>query len=396
LNPSKYAFQAGLFILLSIAAGIYLIAQVAESRNTPGDATRYVAVFPAGEDVSGISEGAEVRLLGVKVGTVEAVTIAPPTSADEDATVRVTFSVGNGVELRQGNPELKLQTAVTGGAWLNILSVGTGQALAEGSEVPGSSENLVAMIGDVRDEMQITLAAVREEIDVVSAELVQTADSIERSADGVSTLITAIETDIDSVLTEASALMTEGTGVMSDIRAVFGDSGEDIRTTLANLNTLTTDLNTSLPETLTQINGFVDRTRQSIDGVDELITELTGTAAEARALITSNRPNIDRTLASARRSVDELEGLVDDLRANPSRLIWPPDENDLNNMDLYATARSYANAAEDLQSAAEALQAASENGVSDPDELEALRTELMQQFEHFDSLQTELWQRFEK
>ena len=403
MNPSKYAFQAGLFILLSIAAAILLVARVAESRSAPDNAKHYTAVFPAGEDVGGLSEGAEVRLLGVKVGRVDKIEVAPPASPDQDASIRVSFSVGDGVELRQTAPRIELQTAVTGGAWLNILSVGTGSPLAEGGEIKGSTANLLAMIADVRDEMNVTLAAVREDLGTVSTELVQTADSIETSANEATELINKVEKDIDPVIKDVNDFLAEATGVMTDVRSVFGDSGDDIRKTLANINSITTKLDTDLPQTLKGINdfvasaeGFVDRAQASLDGTDKLITELTGTTADARAMLAENRPTIDRTILSARRSVDELEGLIDDLRANPSRLIWPPDDKDLNNLDLYAAARSYAKAAEDLQSAAAALREASLNEDADPAKLDALRQDLMQQFEHFDKLQAEVWQRFEK
>lgn len=410
MNPSKYAFQAGLFILLSIAGAIVLVARVAESRSAPSDAKSYVAVFPAGQDVGGLSEGDEVRLLGVKVGRVDKVEVATPSKADEDASIRVTFSVGNGIELRRAGARIDLQTAVTGGAWLNIDSVGVGDALAEGGEVVGSTSNVIAMIGDVRDEMRLTLTAVRENLDSVTTELVQTADSIEQSSNQATQLIAKLEKDIDPLIVDAKNVMTdmrgvfaEAKGVMADMHGIFGDSGEDIRTTLANLSKITTKLDTTLPETLGEITGFVDsagqfvkRAQASLDGADNLIGELSGTAADARAMLAANRPTIDRMVDSARRSVDELEGLVDDLRANPSRLIWPPDEKDLNNLELYATARAYAKAAEDLQSAASALREAALNTDAKPEQLDALRSDLMRQFEHFDKLQAEVWTRFEK
>ena len=200
----------------------------------------------------------------------------------------------------------------------------------------------------------------------------------------------------DPLLEDVDVFLTESTGVMTDVRAVFGDSGDDIRTTLAKLSSLSTSLDEKIPGTIDQITEFVAKADNSIEGVDTLITELTGTATEARTMLADNRPDIDRTIESARRSVDELEGLVDDLRANPSRLLWPPDEKDQRNMDLYATARTYAKAAEDLESAAAALQRAEADGEDDPIKLQALRQQLLQQFEYFDRLQAEVWERFEK
>lgn len=402
MNSSKYAFQAGLFILLSIAAGIFLVSRVAD-RGGPRDATAYTAVFTAGEDIAGLSVGNEVRLMGVKVGLVESIEIIAPDDPSEDAEVHVGFIVGNGIELREVGNNVELQTALTGGAWLNIMNVGTGDAIAAGGEVPGQTFDLYAAVKDVRDkfgvvskEVETTLVAVREELDTVSAELVETADSFETTADEATALINKVEEDLDPLLEDVDVFLAESTGVMTDVRAVFGDSGDDIRTTLAKLSSLSTSLDEKIPGTIDQIASFVTKAESSIDGVDTLITELTGTATEARTMLADNRPDIDRTIESARRSVDELEGLVDDLRANPSRLLWPPDEKDQRNMDLYATARTYAKAAEDLESAAAALQRAEADGEDDPIKLQALRQQLLQQFDYFDRLQAEVWERFEK
>jgi len=382
VNPSKYAFQAGLFILLSIAGAIFLVARVAESRRTPSDARLYVAVFDAGEDIAGLSPGAEVRLMGLKVGRVESVEVVKPARSEDDAKIHVGFVVGDGLELRTQGAIVELQTAVTGGAWLNILSVGHGVALAEGGQVSAKASNLLAIMADVRDEVQITMAALRKDLDDISTELVQTADSIEKSANTATVLIEKMDQKFEPMVKDFDTLLAEATGVMTDIRGVFGDSGTDIRTTLANLNTITTGLDQKLPATFDEITGLVSKASHAIGGVETLLAD--------------NKPNIDRMVESAKRSADELEGLVDDLRANPSRLIWPPDEKDLNNLELYATARAYAKAAEDLESAAAALQQASALEGIDPAKLEALRTGLIQQFEHFDKLQDEMWTRFEK
>ena len=389
MTQSKYAFQAGLFILLSIGASIFLVARVAESRSSSPDAKRYIAVFAEGQEVGGLEPGAEVRLMGVKVGRVDSIEVLTPTRPEEDAQVHVHFNVGRGIELRKTSPKVELQTAVTGGGWLNILSVGTGETMPEGGAVLARTANIMAIMTDVRDEMQKTLANVRVELDEVGDELVQTSNDIESFAENADKLITGIDDKVDK-------LLDESTGVMTDIRGVFGDSCDDIRTTLAKLGTLTTKLDTKLPRTLDEINGMVSKAEKSIDGVDKLVEEITGTATEARSLLADNRTDIDRTIESAKRSVDELEGLVDDLRANPSRLIWPPDDKDLNNNALYAMARSYAKAAEDLESAAGALSKATQDENADPHQLEALRAGLLQQFEHFDELQKEVWERFEK
>lgn len=399
MNSSKYAFQAGLFILLAVAGAIAMVARVAENRASVSG-TAYVAEFSAGQDISGLIEGAEVRLLGVKVGRVEKIDIV--VHDQMDAHVHVTFTIEDHIKLHEG-VRIESQAALTGGGWLNILSTGSGNDLAENTIIPARSANLSVVIDELRRDVTSTL-------ELTAAELTSTADAIEATANEATDLINQIESGLDPVLEDYAAFMNEATGVMSDFRAVFGDSGDDIRTTLANLSTISTTLDQRLPATLDQIEGalsdiqsfsdeardLLERAQVSLDNADELIDEVTTTATGVNDLLADNRPTIDRMVSNANRAVNELEGMIDDLRANPSRLVWPPDEKDLKNLGLYAAARSYADAAEDLQLAAAALRDAQQDPNADPQELERLREALMAQFEHFDKLQEEVWGQFEE
>lgn len=440
MTPSKYAFQAGLFILIAIGAAVAIIAAVSDT-GMLSNARTYTATFAPGQDISGLAVGSEVRLLGVKVGRITDIKI--DVDDDSDAHVHVTFEVPDDYRFRQPDPFLtglqrsplrsrstdisfgsaaprvEAQTSFTGGAWLNILSLGEGLPLPEGSAVAARSVNLNAMVDEVRAELTETLSSVRGDIAAVGDEVTQTADAFEQTAaafentaNEATALINEIETEIDPALERYNAFMAEATGVMEEVNGVFGDSGEDIRTTLANFSSITTTFDERLPGMLDEVDsalasintlaedvgGFVDRAEQSVDGIDALLAEAGGLTRELRATLGDNRVEIDRMVTNARRTVAELRGLMEDLRANPSRLVWPPDERDLANLELYAVARQYANAAEDLQAAVQQLRDAT---VTDPspentERLEQMRERLMQQFEYFDELQRELWERYER
>lgn len=399
MNTSKYAFQAGLFILVAITGAVVMIGWVADNNASTGGKA-YTAEFAAGQDISGLQEGAEVRLLGVKVGRVETINIV--THDNLDAHIHVSFSIQEDIELRDG-VRIEAQAALTGGGWLNILSVGTGEALAQNAVIPARSANLSVVIDELRRDMIQTL-------DNTALELTDTAEAIETTANEATELINQIERELDPVLADYDAFMAEATALMGDFRAVFGDSGEDIRATLANLNSASTTLDQRLPTTLDGIDGaladiktftdeathFLDEAEVSLAEANELIDQATETAAGVNDLLADNRPTLDRMVTNANRAINELEGMIDDLRANPSRLVWPPDDKDLQNLGLYAAARSYAEAAEDLQLAAAALNNAAQDPATDPEQLEQLRQQLLQQFEHFDQLQEEVWGRFEE
>jgi len=408
VNQSKYALMAGLFILISVAAVFAIVARIAKERADVDDAHQYIATFAAGQDISGLDEGAQVRLIGKPIGRVESVEIVMPEGAD--AHIKITFSVPRKVRLKSQSPIIEAQTSFTGGAWLNIRSLGTGEELPDNSSVEGQSVGITAMLDAMQTEMQATLASLRSDAALVTEEFVETGNAIEEAADEATTLLSRLEEKLDPSIQEYDTFMAEATGVMADIRSVFGDSGEDIRQTLASLNTLTDTIDQRLPGTLDrvdlalddisslsdEITGFVDQAEQSLDGINALTRELDSLTAETRATLGENRVELNRSVTNARRTIIELRGMVEDLRANPSRLIWSPDPSDLHNLDLYATARQYATAAEDLQAAAQALRDASVTSPDDAQQLDALRDDLMQQFDHFDQVQQEVWQRFER
>ncbi|MEM9019392.1 MAG: MlaD family protein [Planctomycetota bacterium] len=399
MNSSKYAFQAGLFILIAVTGAILMVARVAENRASVAGRP-YTAQFAAGQDISGLVEGAEVRLLGVKVGRVEGISI--DVDDQGEAHVLVSFRIDEEIRLREG-VRIESQAALTGGGWLNILSTGKGEPLAEASVISARSANLSVVIDELRRDLTTTF-------DLAAIELTETADAIQDTAEEATSLINKLEGDLDPVLQDYDTFMAEATGVMTDVRAVFGDSNEDIRQTLANLNTISTTFDQRLPNTLDQIDttltniqsfsdeasGLLKSAEASLDNLDGLIDEVTLTATGVNDVLADNRPTIDRMVTNANRAIDELEGMIDDLRANPSRLVWPPDEKDLKNMGLYAAARSYAKAAEDLQLAAAALRAAQQDPNADAKQLERMREALMAQFEHFDKMQDEVWAEFEE
>ncbi|XAM01416.1 hypothetical protein OT109_08475 [Phycisphaeraceae bacterium D3-23] len=226
MSQSKYAFQAGLFILLAIAATIAIIARIADSRGGLGSSRTYIATFAPGQDISGLAIGSDVRLLGYKVGRIT--DIALQADGTMDAHIHVTFEVQDNVQFRQpdpflqhfgestllpaperiqfgsAEPRIEAQTSFTGGAWLNILSLGEGLGLPDKAEIPARSVNLNAMVDEVRAELTTTLTSVRKEVAALSGEITDTADAFEQTAaafedtaNEATALIQDIESEID-------------------------------------------------------------------------------------------------------------------------------------------------------------------------------------------------------
>jgi hypothetical protein len=114
------------------------------------------------------------------------------------------------------------------------------------------------------------------------------------------------------------------------------------------------------------VNATTERVKfETMEQVDELLAKGTlalgsykDVADNANALVISNSPKIAATLDSTR-DIGVLGKLfVEELRAQPWRLLKKPSEDDLRREPIYEAARSYAGAVSDLRAASEALDAA--------------------------------------
>ena len=72
MNQKRIEFSVGIFILVGIAAIMYLAIQIGSSRFLGSDATVIDARFT---NVGGLNEGSNVMIAGVKVGVVGDITL---------------------------------------------------------------------------------------------------------------------------------------------------------------------------------------------------------------------------------------------------------------------------------------------------------------------------------
>ncbi|MBE2278611.1 MAG: outer membrane lipid asymmetry maintenance protein MlaD [Rhodobacteraceae bacterium] len=113
--------------VLAVAAGFAIYA--AGASGLGGGAATYplVASF---RSIEGISEGADVRLAGVKVGTLRDIRLNPQTYF-ADTTIDMT----QGVELPADSAILISQDGLLGGSYVEILPGGAIEMLAPGDEI---------------------------------------------------------------------------------------------------------------------------------------------------------------------------------------------------------------------------------------------------------------------
>lgn len=125
-----------------VAVAIGFLVYASQFTSLRGDSTGY-ALSASFRSIEGVSVGTDVRLAGVKIGTVTDITLNATTfRADAE------FTVANGVELPDDSAVVISSEGLLGGNYVEILPGGSPFNFAEGDEIEDtqSSVSLVSLL----------------------------------------------------------------------------------------------------------------------------------------------------------------------------------------------------------------------------------------------------------
>lgn len=125
-----------------VAVAIGFLVYASQFTNLRSDGAGY-ALTASFRSIEGVSVGTDVRLAGVKIGTVTDITLNPATfRADAE------FTVAEGVELPDDSAVVISSEGLLGGNYVEILPGGSPFNFAEGDEIEDtqSSVSLVSLL----------------------------------------------------------------------------------------------------------------------------------------------------------------------------------------------------------------------------------------------------------
>src|SRR4051794_16455926 len=124
MTKERNAFKAGLFIVVSVAAAVFVIILIKGASHLLGPRGVHEVRFKLSDDLGGLRVGDDIRVGGFKVGAVQAVDLID--AEDGDRELLVKFTMPKKYELREGS-RLGVQTGLTGASALNFDSLGKGK-----------------------------------------------------------------------------------------------------------------------------------------------------------------------------------------------------------------------------------------------------------------------------
>jgi ABC-type transporter Mla subunit MlaD len=400
MSNDRNAFKAGLFIVISIALIVAIVVAIRGAEQIFQPNQTLTARFDLKDDLSGLRVGDEVRVGGLKMGVIRAIRVAGhDTEAADDDHLVVTFTLPERIPLR-GKPSLRVQSTITGTAWLNIDNLGTGNVLTQADVIDGlpgtftilmdaASELGPELTGTVRDVRQTTIPKVNDTI-----------ATYKTTGETATRLVEHVDSKVDPIADKVATVSDRTSEVMVEARDLMGDTKGDFRTTMANVSTATGSLKDKLPAILDRADGVLAKVQTAVDATNESLADVKDTAGNAkeisasvRGVIVGNRGRIDNMIASLKTTGDNLKFASAEIRRSPWRLLYKPGKGEMANLNLYDSARQFAEGAGNLNDAATALRDALKDPDAQPAHVQKLVEQLDQTFAGFKQVEDELWSR---
>jgi ABC-type transporter Mla subunit MlaD len=347
--------------------------------------------FKLADDIGGLAEGDPVRIGGAKVGTVRDISLE--TDVPEPGIV-ITFAMPSKFKLKN-DAQVTIQSTVTGVAVLNFESLGSaaGAELIEGQMLTGKPGGSIASLtaaaqGFLGDARTVTLPRINTTI-----------DTYKTTGESATDLIRHVRSKIDPIIERYNAIADKGTFALGEIGSLFSDTRSDFRGMMANVNAATGNIKEKLPGILEKTDGVLTKLQTALDKTNEALVDIRAVAADsreatasARSILVSNRGKIDAMIASLKTAGDNLKFATAEIRRSPWRLLYKPGPGEMANLNLYDSARQFAEGAGAMQDAAVALRDALKDPDSDPERLRKLVGRLDESFQQFTKVESALWQ----
>jgi len=362
MHKDRNAFIAGLFIVVSIGvAGFIVIGVKGALRVVEPNEDRQVT-FKLSDNLDGLGKGDDLRLGGLKVGVVKSIYVQTTGTPDGEPRIIVSFSMPSRYKLHS-DAMVMAESSLTGVPYLNIERLGSG---TETAQVDGQPS---------------TITQVADVLRVAAPEAAKIVDDVRK--------LTVPK--LNSAVDNAGQAMVQ-------VRDLLGDTKPDIRGTMASLHTSMDGIRDKLPKILDELQADLHKVQETVDHAQGALSDLTTSlanakdiTASARSLLVTNRGRIDEIVASLKTTSVNLKGASVEIRQSPWRLLYKPTPDEMGNLNLYDSARQFADGASSLNDAATALRDSLADQKADPATVQKLMKNLDDSFTNFKLVEDKLW-----
>ncbi len=314
MNDQGYKFGVGVLVVASMVIAVILILFFGAAPNF--FANRY-DVTVRFDSAPGVGTDTPVRKNGVAIGRVKSIKLL-------DKGVDLTLELDGQYTIRAGEqPRIAKGSFITGDAVVELIQPNEGQLLARFDGTGGSPED------GVLDQAELNVAdqplkagdfyrggiVVPDPMDALmnmQQSVAQTLGSIETAGNQV----TALAGDV-------RRMIGSGDGELSRISRKAEQTIDTLNTTLASVNRVINDprigstletINQRLPQIINEAEGVMQQTASTLKAFEGVGREATKTMQNVESFTKPFADQGDDFMNEAKRSLENLNGLVGDLR----------------------------------------------------------------------------------
>jgi phospholipid/cholesterol/gamma-HCH transport system substrate-binding protein len=295
----------GSFVLLVILMSVLFVYWYSDSRERR-DYVRYEIYFEG--SVSGLTQGAAVRYLGVNVGHVVAMYIDHRNAS----RVQVIVDIDSATPVSEGTVAELSQQGLTGVLFIDLLR-------------DAGSKRLLAAVSSERYPV---IRSAQSNIDLLLASL---PEMVGRATDVLGRFELLLDQDNINSISHAFANLDATTRdlpqTIHDLRALIADlqqTSAEFRETAASVRGVTDAAGPQLRDAVSHIADVTKQLSDATANLDQMIRENRG---DVRAFTRESLPQFQRLLGDSRAAVTEVRELAHDLHENPSQLLFEkPDQ----------------------------------------------------------------------
>ncbi|MBZ5735233.1 MCE family protein [Nocardioides sp. TRM66260-LWL] len=279
--------RLGVFMLVTALATSLLVIVIGNF--TFASASTYKAMFT---DAAGVNKGDDVRIAGVKVGTVKDVRVA-----DDGDRAEITFSVQNATELTQATHATIRYRNLVGQRYISLTQEGSDSGRLQPGSVIDTSKtrpalDLTMLFNGFKPLFQ---ALSPDDINKLSYEVVQ----VFQGEGGTLEDLLRTTASVTNTLADRDQVITSLITNLDDVLSNLGDRSKQLSALIVNFRTLVAGLKADrrpILDSLDQISALAVQTADLVKGIRVPFTEDIKQLRRFADNLDRNRGEIDRGL----------------------------------------------------------------------------------------------------
>ncbi len=383
--------KAGIFVIGCLIAAMAVIVWLGGAALF-SDRQEVVFYLPADQGSTGVDEGSFVTVNDANVGQVTSIKHDWPNNRtlyfaqlDPDAVIH-------------SDAQMEVSSGLVGASDVVITFVGSEDAPLADEENParlgiggfaGAIKDFKVVAEQLKNEMDRAASdALLAKIHVIIDYLVNASQSVMHIGQNVE-----VETDPS----QGNSLVTKLHASLDDINEMTADTKPKLKKTMS-----------SVVEVTDKIRGYTNNElaaiflniRSASTEIYKIAQDFAVVSEEVKGIMLVNRERIDEIIDNISIVSANLKAASKDIRRNPWRLLYQPDEEELQSQNIYDAARAFSNGAEQLDQAILKLGGLAKiypEGIPAADkQLIKIRQQLIDSFSRFNEAEQSLWEELKK